>query len=591
MTNYPVTAATVRAAADTMRKYIDGKSFFDNKVIENERWWQLQHWGTVKGGAFGASEDGGREEPRSAWLFNSLANKHADAMDNYPEANVLPRAPDDKEDAEELSKIIPVILEQNSFEKTYSDQWWVKLKTGLPVFGVFWDPTKEHGMGDISVKGIDILRIYWQPGISELQESENVFYLDLVPNSRLLKTRLPYGGELKTSVPDVRHYIREEKTDDSDKSLVVDWYYKKNGLLHLCKFCGECVLFASENEPERYPRGYYEHGLYPFVLDPLFPQSGSIYAFSYLDIMKDPQMYIDRMNRLFLENAAVTSVQRYWAKRNSGVDIDDFCDLSKQIVSVESSDIDSVVRPIQTKALDGNNIALLQMKIDELKETSANRDFSQGGTSSGVTAAAAIAALQEAGNKQGRDVQAGSYRAFTEICHLIIENVRSFYDKSRTFRITGENGTYGFVSYPNERFREAAGLSRRPVFDIRVKPQRRNPYTKAINNETVKELFGMGFFDPKLADQSLVALGAMDFEGKGELERAVKENKTLYDTVMQLQAEMAKAAAVIGTLTGRKLGDGENEVPQTDAKAKASPKSSESYEMRIRNPNTSAEKE
>ena len=42
---------------------------------------------------------------------------------------------------------------------------------------------------------------------------------------------------------------------------------------------------------------------------------------------------------------------------------------------------------------------VLEMKIDELKETSSNRDVSQGSSSGGVTAAAAIAALQEAGNK------------------------------------------------------------------------------------------------------------------------------------------------------------------------------------------------
>ncbi len=568
----PVNAAKVREAADILRKYIDGKSFFDEKVIENEKWWRLQHWNVAKGGAKNndakAKE---RPEPKSAWLFNSLANKHADAMDNYPEPNVLPRALDDKHDAEQLSKIIPVILEQNNFEKTYSEQWWVKLKSGLPAFGVFWDPSKENGIGDISVKGIDILRLYWQPGITELQESENIFYLYLMNNEKLKKLPLPYGGEIKTSTPDVKRYIQEENVDDSDKSLVVDWYYKKDGVLHFCKFCGEAILFASENEPQRYPRGYYEHGLYPFVIDPLFPQSGSLYAFSYLDIMKDPQMYIDKLNQLFLENAAVTARQRYWAKRNSGVNVDEFCDLSNQIVMVESSDLDAAIRPIDTKALDGNNITLLQMKIDELKETSANRDFSQGATSSGVTAAAAIAALQEAGNKQARDIQSGSYRAFTEICNLIIENIRQFYDESRSFRITGESmDEMDFIEYSNMNIKprpDMNGNTRRPVFDIRIKPQRKNPYTKAINNETVKELFSMGFFNPQLADQAMIALGAMDFEGKAEIERKVGENKMLYDTVMQLQAEMEKAAAVIESLTGRSMLEGQT-APQTNAAPK-----------------------
>lgn len=581
----PVNGAKVREAADILRKYIDGKSFFDNKVIENEKWWRLQHWNVLKQNAKSAKENiianEGRPEPKSAWLFNSLANKHADAMDNYPEPNVLPRSLDDKHDAEQLSKIIPVILEQNNFEKTYSEQWWVKLKCGLPAFGVFWDSSKENGLGDVSVKGIDILRLYWQPGITDLQESENVFYLYLMSNEALKKIPLPYGGKIKTSTPDVKRYIQEENVDDSDKSLVVDWYYKKNGVLHFCKFCGEAIIFASENEPQRYPRGYYEHGLYPFVIDPLFPQTGSLYAFSYLDIMKDPQMYIDKLNQLFLENAAVTARQRYWAKKNSGVNIDEFCDLSNQIVFVESSDLDAAVRPIETKSLDGNTMAMLQVKIDELKETSANRDFSQGATSSGVTAAAAIAALQEAGNKQARDIQSGSYRAFTEICNLIIENVRQFYDEARSFRITGESANeMDFVEYSNANIKprpDMNGNTRRPVFDIRVKPQRKNPYTKAINNETIKELFSMGFFNPQIADQSIIAIEAMDFEGKAEVQKKVSENKMMYDTIMQLQADLQKAAIIIEELTGRPMG-GEATAPQTagtPTAAKASASNSE----------------
>lgn len=38
-----------------------------------------------------------------------------------------------------LTSIIPVILDQNDFEETYSDVQMYKLKTGTGVYGVFWD--------------------------------------------------------------------------------------------------------------------------------------------------------------------------------------------------------------------------------------------------------------------------------------------------------------------------------------------------------------------------------------------------------------------------------------------------------------------
>ena len=61
-------------------------------------------------------------------MFNSLGNKHADAIDNYPEPNVLPRARDDADTAKELSSILPVALDQNVYVEVYSDAWWYKMK-------------------------------------------------------------------------------------------------------------------------------------------------------------------------------------------------------------------------------------------------------------------------------------------------------------------------------------------------------------------------------------------------------------------------------------------------------------------------------
>ena len=99
-------------------------------------------------------------------------------MDNYPEPNVLPREKGDEESAELLSKILPVIIENNNFENTYSDAWWYKLKHGTAAYGVFWNNRKSEG-GDIDITRLDLLNIFWEPGISHIQESENLFIVKM----------------------------------------------------------------------------------------------------------------------------------------------------------------------------------------------------------------------------------------------------------------------------------------------------------------------------------------------------------------------------------------------------------------------------
>ena len=115
----------VRKARQTLAKYKEGKAVLDKRIVSNEQWWKLRHWGEI-----GYDKDDTRPMPASAWLFNSLANKHADAMDNIPEPTVLPREKSDEEVAKQLSLILPAILERCGYEKLYSDGWWYKLKNG-----------------------------------------------------------------------------------------------------------------------------------------------------------------------------------------------------------------------------------------------------------------------------------------------------------------------------------------------------------------------------------------------------------------------------------------------------------------------------
>ena len=172
----------VQKARLTLQKYKEGKANLEQKVIESEQWYKLRNWECMRK----QSKEVDQVEPVSGWLFNSIANKHADAMDNFPSCNCLPREESDKAEAEMLSSIIPVILEQNDFEDTYDVESDDKLKHGTGIYGVFWDGSKMNGLGDISVESEDILSLFWQPGITDIQDSRNFFHVALVDNDVLI---------------------------------------------------------------------------------------------------------------------------------------------------------------------------------------------------------------------------------------------------------------------------------------------------------------------------------------------------------------------------------------------------------------------
>ena len=166
-------AEAVRAAAEVLRRYRAGKQNLDRRIIDNEQFWKLRHWEQMeKAGEGGNPED---VRPASGWLVNCILSKHADAMDCYPEPTVLPREPGDRQEAETLSRILPVLLKNDRFRRTYSKAWWDKLKSGCAVYGVFWDNEKLHGLGDVSIRSMDVLNLFWEPGVTDIQEFGALF--------------------------------------------------------------------------------------------------------------------------------------------------------------------------------------------------------------------------------------------------------------------------------------------------------------------------------------------------------------------------------------------------------------------------------
>ena len=174
---------------------------------------------------------------------------------------------------------------------------------------------------------------------------------------------------------------------------------------------------------------------------------------------------------------------------------------------------------------------MLQLKIDELKETSNSRDVTQGSVSGGVTAASAIAALQEAGSKSSRDTLRASYRAFERVVELVIELIRAYYTETRPFRVAapGAQG-YTFCTYSNAGLRarvvgmdtDGGALCRAPAFDVSVHAQKESPYATASQNELARQLYQLGVFNPAFAQQAVPMLEMMQFPGRDKVLEAVR---------------------------------------------------------------------
>lgn len=546
-------AEQLHQATETLQRYKQGKTNLEKRVIDNEEWYRLRHWACLR-----AESKKQQVEPVSAWLLNSIANKHADAMDNYPAPNILPREPGDVEEARRLSDIVPVVLQQTGFERTYSEVWWDKLIGGTAIYGVFWDGSKLNGLGDIAVEPVDVVNLFWEPGITDIQRSADVFYVRLEDNAALERAYPQLAGNLGGSTLNVSAYVYDDTVNTADKSLVVDWYYKRSGQsgteLHYCKYVNDTVLYSSENEGTP----WYDHGKYPFVFDPLYRIKGTPCGFGYVDIGKGTQEYIDRGDQAIMANMLSNAAPRFFIRSDGAVNEQEYADWTKPFVHTNGNLGQDSILPVTGRGLSGIYLNVLEQKIAELKETTGNRDVSTGGSTSGVTAASAIAAMQEAGSKLSRDSNKAAYRAFREVVELVVELIRQFYDAPRQFRIIGESGRQEFVRYSNEALRpQAQGVEfgvdmgyRVPQFDLEITAEKASPYSKLSQNELALQFFGAGFFNPQMTDQALACLEMMDFDGKEQIMQRIAANGTLYQRYLMVQQQAVAMAQLADQLGG-----------------------------------------
>ena len=591
-----------------LQKYKAGKQSLERRVIAAENWWKLRN--RFEEDKRPGASSAGDFRAVSGWLHNVIVSKHADAMEAYPEPVILPREPDDRAEAELLSAVVPCILEQNAFERTWSDAMWQKLKTGTAAYRVGWDPDKLGGLGDISIERVDLLNLFWEPGIADIQRSKFVFCTHLEDNDELEEEFPQLRGRLRGNPFTATRFLYDDAVSLDGKSTVVEAYYRRRRagrtVLHYVKYVGDTVLYSTEegepcrealpllgevarsaegvarvetraggkresglnpavsfpnwhslntgdpsagltaaSAPAPAPDGLYAHGRYPFVLDPLFPVEGSPCGYGFVDLCHNNQTAIDLMRSAIIKNTVVGATPRYFQRIDGSVNEEEFADLGRALVHVSGNLGEDSLRQIGFSPLSGVYMDVLNSSIQELRETSGNTETSTGNISSGVTAASAIAALQEASGKGSRDSTRSSYVAYAQIVELCIELIRQFYGLPRSFRIAGRAGAEEYIRFSN------AGLCPRPqpfgaalpVFDVKVSAQKRNAYSRLSQNELAMELYRMGIFDEGKEQEALGCLRMMEFDGRDELIGRITASMGLREKLDELQKYKALALA------------------------------------------------
>ena len=218
---------------------------------------------------------------------------------------MLPREQGDERDAKSLSAILPVILERNDYEQIYSDAWWDKLKSGTAAYGVFWDKRRGKRTGRYRYPQYRYAQYLLAARVTDIQESPHLYIVALVDNDTLLAQYPQLQGKLggqAIDVPDI------SMTIISITAINRWWWIGTIKSTAMAARCCTTANFAPERScsPVRAILSMMRAGIAMANIRwcwTCFPHQGFAAGFGYVDIMRDPQLYIDSLDEIILNNA------------------------------------------------------------------------------------------------------------------------------------------------------------------------------------------------------------------------------------------------------------------------------------------------
>ncbi len=480
-----------------------------------ERMYRGDHWHDV------AQLDPNEPRPVTPIIQSTVENVKAELMDRLPEAVILPESPADAEVAHVIEAIVKQNHDADGYAKEYRKLVHDLLVGGYCVQEVGYDNSLNGGLGGAFLRHVDARSILFDPLSTDAQEGRAVFKLSL-RTREYIGSHFPKASPFLTADAFGKPDAVEDgilHADRQDAMLFLEYWWREYDAenecyrVHMAQIAGNQVLADSR---EAKPDGLFEHGLYPFVLTTMFTRKGSCLGLGLVDMFETQQKYADKLDQIVLKNALMASHNKLLVTEASGFDTDDLRDWSKEVHSGESL---NGVTWFSTPPLPAYIIDYIGNIRESIKQESGANDFSRGMVTGGVTAASAIAAMQEMSNKRARMIARMLHESFRDAVRLEIEVEREFNFFTRRVNVTvnGEMKECTFESAMLVR-RSAKGNVLLPIeFYISVKAQQETKYSAMGQNELALKMLQSGMVSPAQAVELMV------FEGKDQLLKQMKE--------------------------------------------------------------------
>lgn len=519
------------------------------RLNENEALYQARHWENMN-----STDNENDNKPVTPVIMSTVENLKADMADNYPQAIIRPEAPEDQAVAEVIGALVRQNHDSANYREEYMKSCHDMLVGGWCCEEVGYDPELNHGLGGAFIRNVDNHTVLVDPQVLDIQLGRAIFKMSPVTVEWLNQRYPSLAGQFQADSFSLEK-DHELQYDNNKSILMIEVWFKqfmaegkdgKDGhwVVHMAHIAGGQLLDDSRDEK---PDGYFQLGEYPFVISTLYRRKNSPLGYGIPDYFGQAQEDSDRLDSVIMKNAAMSARNKILVNESSGFDTEDLADWSKNVH--EGDNVNGITwfanPPLPSYILSQGDVIR-----GRVKEESGSNDFSRGNTTSGVTAASSIMALQEMANKRIRMICMTKMESYKQLVRYEIEMEREFNTLPRqlTLTIDGQQVQAEFQSSIMER-QTALGNSVPIEFMISIKIEKENRWATTAQNELVLQMVQLGIIQPTQAVE------LMEFEGKEALLNKVAtaagpEMEQQMMAQQQAQAEQAEMEEALAQLAG-----------------------------------------
>ncbi len=394
----------------------------------------------------------------SNFVFSTIESIRPIMTDNNPKFLAIPNSPEGQAYSTDVQVALDYEWDREKMSTKLPAQLIPMLVYGTAIWFVQWDG-RMGDYGDISIKPIDPFNLFPDPLAEDVDSCEYIVYATY-KNANQIKQMFPDKASAiegsRISMSELVANRDENDTKEENQVLVLemwcrDWTtmdenvkdkkelkYPKGRVITCLPELG--IILSDKKNP-------YKDGKFPFILMKNYDVPFKFWGAGEVEQILSPQIYVNELTNQIIDNAKNTANMQWIIDKNSGIGQGKLTNRPGLVIRKNPG---TEVRrdapqPMPTYVRETIDI----MKAD-IQDISGVLDSLKGEKQTGVVAASAILALQEASQSRIRLKIKIMESNLSELANMVYNRMQQFWELDRWVRITDIEGNPQFQQIGKE---------------------------------------------------------------------------------------------------------------------------------------------